>query len=83
MTEKREQRGRSSQSICSNKNHQSARMSGSAQLAVEYILARILFHLKERGEHDLVEQVLVPPEGAAEQLAYTNVIRRIAFLIRR
>ena len=52
------------------------------QMAVEYIFARLLAHLKERGEHDLVESLLDPPVGTEEKMAYVNVFRRIAFLMR-
>ena len=52
------------------------------QMAVEYILSRLLLHLKERGEYDLVESLLDPPAGTEEKMAYVNVFRRIAFLMR-
>jgi len=52
------------------------------QMAVEYILSRLLLHLKERGEHDLVGSVLDPPSGTEEKMTYVNVFHRIAFLMR-
>ena len=55
------------------------------QLAVERILARILVHLAGGSEHELLEILsheLQVPVGAGDKVAFANVFRRIAFLIR-